>query len=427
MSMFWNEENAALRQWMVCGLTIAAVALFTPTVMFANEGESSEAELSAASAAEEGEDASSTPENSISVGGALRLNLFHKSWDDSNQDKFGDLDVDTFRLNLDAVVSGVKVSAEYRFYSGYHMLHHGYFGHSFDNGLELQLGINQVPFGIQPYASHSWFFDIGYYVGLEDDYDMGLKAILPTSDDNLSVQLAFYKNDEGNFTGDSVDSARYSYDVVRSNPAELGYVGVVNPRTNEETNQFNARVAYTFEHDSGSTSELGFSGQYGQLYNGSTEDSGDHWAAAVHLNGTYGAWNLMLQATAYEYSPKNPVGVDDSFVVMGAYDFPYKVASEAQVYQANLSYTVPISWGPISSLTFYNDYSTLVKDNDQFEDSSQNVLGVLLAGGPYYIYVDAAFGENHSWLGGNYGNSFAEGDPNADWEMRFNVNFGYYF
>ena len=57
--------------------------------------------------------------------------------------------------------------------------------------------------------------------------------------DDFELQLAFYKTDEGNYTGNSTDSARYSYDIVQSDQRELGSVGVQEPRTNEEINQFN--------------------------------------------------------------------------------------------------------------------------------------------------------------------------------------------
>jgi hypothetical protein len=33
----------------------------------------------------------------------------------------------------------------------------------------------------------------------------------------------------------------------------------------------------------------------------------------------------------------------------------------------------------------------------------------------------------NSWLGGNFVDDFAKGNPDAKWEARFNVNVGYYF
>jgi len=51
----------------------------------------------------------------------------------------------------------------------------GWFGYDFTPENNLQIGLIQVPFGITQYNSHNWFFSINYYVGMEDDHDMGVK------------------------------------------------------------------------------------------------------------------------------------------------------------------------------------------------------------------------------------------------------------
>ena len=376
-------------------------------------------------AGDDSNDSETTEESTLHVGGALRFNAFYKSWDKVNQDKSGDFDFDTFRVNADGSHRNVDVSLEYRFYSGYHMLHHGYVGYTFNEEVEVQIGVTRKPFGLLPYSSHNWFFDITYYLGMEDDYDTGVKVLLPAG--KFDLQFAFYKNDEGSFTGDSIDSARYSYDVVHSDDVELGYAGVMGPRTNEEVNQFNARAAYTLTHRDDARTEIGFSGEWGQLYNSTTRDMGDHWAAAVHVNGNYGRFNLMAEALGYEFRPENPVGQDDAFVVMGAYDAPYKVAARGAVGLLNVAYKLPVEHKALESITFYNNYSYVKKRDSSFEDTQQNVIGMLLAAGKLFTYVDFAFGKNHPWIGSNYGAALAEGDPASDWELRFNINVGYYF
>ena len=360
------------------------------------------------------------------VGGAIRFNAFYKSWDETNKDKSGDFAFDTFRFNADVEYKWLDMSLEYRFYSGYSMLHHGYVEYTSANGVRAQVGVSRKPFGLLPYASHNWFFDITYYLGMEDDYDAGVKVILPPLG-NWDLQFAFYKASEGSYTGDSIDSARYSYDVVRSDQTELGSVGVLEPRTNEETNQFNARGAYTFHHSSKARTEIGISGEYGQLYNGTTTELGYHRAVAVHYNATYGRTNVMFEVLDFAFRPENPVGQDDRFIVMGAYDAPYKVAAEGSILVANVAYTLPLSGSPVDSLMFYNNYSYLRKREDGFADSQQNVLGMLMTVDRLLVYFDAAFGKNHPWIGSNYGLALAEGVPNADWELRFNINIGYYF
>lgn len=377
-------------------------------------------------AAPEAKEEEAAPKASLDLGGALRFNYFVKSWDgqEGNRKRLGDVALDTFRLNFDATYDVLVLSGEYRFYAGYSMLHHGYMGLKLDD-TEIDLGVSRAPFGILPYASHSWFFNLSYYVGLEDDYDAGVK--LTTNFGDLNLQAAFYKNTEGNYTGSSVDSARYSYDVVHTTVAELGYAGLTEDRNNSETNQGNLRLAYTLHHGEDLSTEIGVSGLYGQLYNGDTGDFGSHWAAAAHLNGNYGPVNVQLEYIAYGYDPANPAGADNNFVVMGAYDFPYLVAASGQLVQGGVSYALPIGWGPLDSLTFYEDFSALLKSHEGYENSLQNDVGVLIAAGPIYTYVDLAMGKNHPWVGPNYGSALAAGDPNAKWETRFNINLGWYF
>ncbi|WP_239014272.1 hypothetical protein [Archangium violaceum] len=363
----------------------------------------------------------------LHVGGALRLNYFVKSWEgqEGNRQRWGDVAFDTFRLNVDGRLSSLLLSAEYRVYAGYSMLHHGYIGYAFSESTQLQFGVHRVPFGLLPYASHNWFFALPYYLGFEDDYDLGLKLVHEHGPWNL--QLAFYKNDEGSYTGKSTASARYSYDVVPVSPANPGEAYLETEQANSETNQLNARVAYRISHGELGGTELGASAQVGQLYNHITERQGLGWAAALHLNGDYGPWNVKLEALHYSYQPANPEGVDDSFVTVGAYDAPYRLASRGTVFVAGVSYSVPVSWGPISKLTFYDDYSFLLKSRAGYEDSHQNVLGALITAGPVFTYVDVASGKNQPWLGPDYGFALAEGLPDARWETRFNINAGYYF
>lgn len=383
--------------------------------------------LARAEDAVEGADGAEAPETVVDIGGALRYNFFYKTWEgeEANQDRFGDIALDTFRINADVTRGPVYLSAEYRFYAGYSMIKQGWVGWKPADWIDLQFGVNQVPFGIQQYASHSWWFDIGYYLGFEDDHDLGVKAVLDLGD--LDVHLAFYKNDEGHYTGDSVASARYAYDVVPAAAGSLSYAGFDGAASNSETNQFNVKGTYTLSHGDLGRTEVGLAGQFGQLFNSATEEFGTHYAASGHVVGDYGPINVQLMGIYYSHAPENAEGEDDRFVVMGAYDFPYKVASEGIVVHANIAYTLEIDDSVVRSLTFYNDFSVLTKSEEDYEDSQMNVLGMLLATGHIYCYFDLAMGKNHPWLGGNYGNALAEGDPDAEWEQRFNINLGYYF
>jgi len=41
--------------------------------------------------------------------------------------------------------------------------------------------------------------------------------------------------------------------------------------------------------------------------------------------------------------------------------------------------------------------------------------------------VDWAVGRNHPWLSDQYVRALGPGERNAPWELRFNVNLGWYF
>lgn len=353
----------------------------------------------------------------LDVGGAIRFNYFYKDWEDDP--KIGDFDLDTVRINLDLEWKQLIGSAEYRYYRyeridrDTHFLHHGWLGWRFSEQNEVHLGVHQAPFGILPYASHNWFFQLPYYVGLEDDYDLGVKWIHKNGPWNL--QFAYYNQDEGDYVGDSHDSARYSYDPVIEDGA-----------ANEERHQFNLRAAYTFHPEETVTHELGLSLQGGLIPNRKTNRDGNHKAVALHLNSTWDRWNWMNQLIYYEYDLENPGGISDSYVTMGAYDYAYNAAAEAAIFTTGLSYTLPVSHPWIDSITFYDDFSYMYKLESGFEDTIQNVLGAAVASGNWYIYIDLAQGENHPWIGPVWTNALGSGGD-GDWHTRFNINIGFYF
>lgn len=361
----------------------------------------------------------------LRIGGAFRFNYIYKDWDPAF-DWPGELAFDTARLNLDLDAGALIGSFEYRYYRDkfsnghdYSMIHHGWLGWRFDEHHEVQAGVTKVPFGILPYASHNWFFQLPYYVGFEDDYDLGVKYIGDFGAWN--VQAAYFARDEGNGHGDSQDSARYAYDLVRE-----------GTNGNAERGQLNVRLAYTFEHDETARTELGVSLMTGRIRNDNPlGGNGDRHAYALHLNGTYDRWNVMLQAMRHDFAVQNDPNLDASpnglFVEKGAYDSSYHVASEATIFTAGIAYTLPVDWGLVKSLTFYNDYSYMLKDEASFADSLQNVLGCGIDASPFYIYVDLAMGRNHPWLGGDYTNGLAAGGVDDGWHVRFNINVGFYF
>ncbi len=346
-------------------------------------------------------------EDSIHIGGTLRFNLGYREGVDASESKRGESGLDVFRLNVDGAIDNILISAEYRFYPYMDVIHHGWIGYEFTDNSQVHVGISQVPFGILPYASHNFWYGVPYFVGLADDYDVGVKYI--RHDGPWNTQLAFYKNSELN---DATNLDRFGFDLVR-----------VGEQQNEETNQINARLAYTFGMGSNCESELGASYQASQVYNTSTNDRGDHWAAMLHLDSRCGRWGLQLQGGSYEYNPENPPGVDSSIVRIGAFADAYDIDSNGDIVVANLAYNFSSPWDAIDSITCYNDYSRLFKSLDDATDSQVNTIGCLVGVGPLYTYIDYVYAKNMPYFG--EGSLSIEGED--DWKGRFNINVGYYW
>lgn len=347
------------------------------------------------------------------IGGAVRFNYNLSSWKPGQQARGGDFGYDVFFVNVDASYKGVFLNAEYRLYSeafGGGFLKFGYVGYQIDEKRRIQVGLTEVPFGIERYNSHNWFLNLPYYVGLEDDYDMGVDYIYET--ERFEIHAGFFKNAEEFAFGSNTpsSSSRYSYDVVGRN---------------KEVNQLNGKIIYKPLSDN--THKIGFSGQYGGLYNIDTEETGNHYALALHYEYQSNDWSVKTQATKSKLNPKNAEGESRDVVTMGAYGAPYEVAADFEIYNLGVAKKLPFEKGVIKYLEIYNDFGYMNKRKAEFNDSFMNVVGVLINTGPIFIYVDYAAGLNHSWLGGDFTNEFAAGKPDTKWEARFNINIGYYF
>ncbi|MCP9201247.1 hypothetical protein MKO06_15155 [Gramella sp. GC03-9] len=349
----------------------------------------------------------------LDLGGALRFNYNLSSWKEGQKDRGGDFGYDMFRINVKGSYADLYVDAEYRFYSdafGGSFLKQAWMGYRFDEKREVQIGLSQVPFGIQQYNSHNWFFNLTYYMGLEDDHDMGVKYV--HKGEHFEYDLAFYKNAEEQIFGNTSEASpsRYSYDIVGRN---------------KEVNQFNGKLIYKTGEQF--QQRIGASAQYGGIYNLDTRRTGHHSGIALHYEFFVNDWNLKLQGMTIDHDPENAERESNEIIQMGAYGAPYSVASDFNIYTLAVSKSIPVSLGPISNLEFYNDFGYMDKKVTSFEDSFMNVTGVLITAGQIYTYVDYAAGYNQSWLGGNFVDDFAEGNPDAKWEARFNINIGYYF
>ena len=373
-------------------------------------------------------------EEGFKIGGAVRYNMLSTNYESGSNNLSPQVTWDTWRLNVDGSLSNIDLSFEYRFYpsSDTHFIHHGYLGYAFSNNVYMKLGVSQVPFGIPGAASHSWWFQIPYYLGLEDDYDMGIAFDLKPTE-NIDLSLAYFRQAEPAGPGADAQAGRYSYDIIPGTGAYVDADGTIQSvtATLHELNQVNGRLVWHFADGW----QVGASAQAGGLYNSVLDETELATAFAGHVEGNFHGFNVKTEVIRYDYNAKGDDGQELDVVQMGAYGSAYGrgegytggVASNATIYVAGLAYTIPVNWGPISSIQPYIDYSVVDKDVDAFHDTHFLVPGMLITAGPVFAYVDYAMGKNQPWLTDQFGKGLGSGVESPEWNSRFNVNVGYYF
>ena len=377
------------------------------------------------------------PEKSpIRIGGAMRVNHAYGDYSGRRGENIGDSDLELLRLNVDLDYEGVIGRAEYRYYEDYSMMHTAWLGYASDAYGTFKAGIVRVPFGPGPWGvSNSWFFDQHYYVGLADDMDLGARWTKAFGD--LTVDLAYYLQDEGHWDGTSRDSARYSYDPVKWNSGAEADGNVTDFGENgfEEKHQVNLRIIYASE----SVGDIGMSFQYGRLEGTNVDDSGaDHLAVSAHAVTPLRDFSLHSQLSYYRYdiTDKTPWGTGD-LIPMGAFNFAWPVASEAWLPAVSLRYNgiegSDIAW--LDGVTPYVEWSSVLKTAENLNNSSLWTFGALWYWGSLYIYTDFALSDGNFFVGAegdDYGNIYdgvndLGASGNNRWHKRFNINVGYYF
>ncbi len=168
----------------------------------------------------------------VKISGSFRMNYSYRDFNEEQRDRDGDFDTNLISLGVDTEASGIRFSGQYRWYNYMDTVHHMYIAIRPDDISEVQIGVMKVPFGILPYESHNYWFGVPYYLGLNDDYDSGIKYA--TERGKWNLQTAFYVGTE--YSGSN--TKRYSIDVINDGANS----------TNEETNQLNFRATYSLPH-----------------------------------------------------------------------------------------------------------------------------------------------------------------------------------
>lgn len=354
-----------------------------------------------------------TKDTGITLGGAVRVQYTTGSYDHAVNHRRGDMQFDIFRLDLHGKVHGILLDAQWRWFTYMSAVHRAWIGYDLSPQSPLQVGLTRIPFGNQPFDSHSYFFSSNYYLGLEDTYGFGAQYIHQT--EHWNVQAAFFKNDATGSVGASTDRTNsYSYDVVGvRQPGEA--IGAAPSQPAGAVDTAALRVARIFDLGDETQVTLGVSGMYGGIAS-PTRRLGRHQAYALSADVKHGRWNFQAQAAHYAYDTRDHA----TALAVGTYAFYDTIAARANTYTANVAYHLPIARGPFTGMDFYNDYSLVADKSGGPPDTFMDVLGMGLSAGDLYTYFDFVTGRNQPFIGGSMA-----GDGQI--EHRLNINLGFYF
>ncbi|MCD9029824.1 OprO/OprP family phosphate-selective porin [Luteimonas sp. BDR2-5] len=359
--------------------------------------------LLSAAPAVSAEDVSRDDGPRFDLGGAVRFNY---GWLDYGPTS--GLQPELLRIDAKGDAGPAFFSLQYRWYDGFDAVHHAWAGWKLGDGsdgvdADIRVGIQQVPFGLLPYASNSFWFGSGYYLGIEDDYDPGI--VWQRADDTHQWHAGVFAGDEYG-TGSRFD--RYSFDVATT--GDLPY----RERGRAVVRYQNSRTW------NGAVLALGASTFAGRIENRASGDRHGHAGVAVHGQWSRGPATVQLQWARYRYA--NP----ESRIALSAFLFPFEIASQADVPTFNVAWDAQRT-GWFDSIACYNNASaTLPVGRDPgLRNSIQNVTGCSFGKGPMLAYVDWIAGRNMWFVGGpGVGIDAPGGDR---WRSRLNVNIGFYF
>ncbi|MFW1766324.1 hypothetical protein ACG9X2_12760 [Acinetobacter bereziniae] len=377
--------------------------------------------MNAPSYADEIADNTQTIQNRLELGGAIRMRFDY----DPDRD-IRKLSFDTAIVKLDFYYDQLSGHIEHRFLGGaypYDYTEHigdinftkkAYLEYTVDSQQSVQVGLNQVPIGLQPYYTSTVIESLAYIAGIEDLYRVGAKYHY--KQDNYDIYAAYYATNPWKGKGTS-QGAYYSNQII---PADKN---LDNGSSYKEQDAVALQYNYSKQYENWS-SNYGISGYYAQLKSKLTEDKDGYRSIyALHYGINKGRLGLKFVGLF------NHIDTPYDQTTFGAYDGTFNVANEGRLYSLDLNYKIPeFNVKDINDFNVYMHYSLYDKSKKAFLDSHQWVFGSAFTYKKnLYIATEWLFGKNSPYIGGSsYSQSLAAGGSNQ-WENQVNVNIGYYF
>jgi hypothetical protein len=358
------------------------------------------------------------------INGAVRLRVDHD--DTRGIHEFG---VDTVMLGAKYNSDTWIGAARYRFYGKdypfqytrrfgeVNFAEYAWVGYRIDPKRHVEVGLNQVPFGVQSLFGDTFYESLGNPSALEDLFEVGGKYVQQL--DGWNLQTGYYARPAWSGQGTSRGST-YSIVITPADP------WVAGGTRNVERNMFAGRVARDLDVG-GWNGEAGVSLLTSTLHNLDTRRDGRRLVYGLHYAGNSGPWGAKLQYARQLMTPQNPDG--SQVVTVGGYDGTFNLASRGNLYSINGSYDVPGSYlgGWVKDIKLYSNYSLYQKSNPQFRNTQRWITGASFSLKFLSIYVEWLEGRNDPYLGGSdYAQSLAAGGIDR-WRGQLYMNIGYYF
>ncbi len=337
----------------------------------------------------------------------------YRDWSDASSSKMGTMEFDSFRIRASTSVSEhFSATAQYRFYDGWNTPHHYWGTLHLNDGGEVNFGQVWVPFGIDWQTFDDWG-NINYYIGLQDDYDMGVTW--SNTYGHLQLDAGFLKNQQ---LGSS-SRERYDADIYSGSVGDYDSVATAQ-RSNEETNQVNLRAEYTSD-----MAAIGLSLMAGQLYNIDTDEMGSRLAGAAHAMFSIDRFHANIQAVFHDYDqelPETATRDELDFINVSCFNYVYEIPKKAQTYSASLGYDLL----PDGKLMAHVNYSILTGGSSEADSHlwtfGFNSLGLFKE--KVDLFLEAYYGKNDPNLSGDasgYGRDAGSSDFRVD--LRFYYHF----
>ncbi|MBJ9985862.1 hypothetical protein IAE19_10460 [Acinetobacter sp. S40] len=354
----------------------------------------------------------------LTVSGTLRANYQDKDYGESATDQKIKFDAAILRLAYESPDWFGKV--EYRCYQydklcDFSTLVYGYIGYHFNSTNNLTLGLQAIPFGPSRFWDSSFYAGINNTMGLQDALNLGVNYHfeLPSA---TKLDLAYFVTDGGNYHGQTVDSARYTANVVRSSdPLKTDL---------QEKNMWMMRVDQDLQFLSRDdlNVSVGASYWYSDIENKKNSSDGNRntWALFNRINYK----NLNVVMTGGKQKIKNGDVIRPNSSTLGSFDSEYDIANEGYFYTVDTSYVFKNVRNSLN-ITPYLVFSGFNKKEKGFKDSQRNILGVAWDYKNISLYTEYLISKNDPFVGGT-ASSLAVGDD-GKWNKLLNLMMVYNF